>query len=61
MTEEGKQKKLEYILKYQRKNYVSVTLKYRLKEDKDVLDYLDSLPNRSEYIKKLIADDMKRH
>lgn len=61
MTEEGKQKKFEYILKYQRKNYVSVTLKYRLKEDKDVLDYLDSLPNRSEYIKKLIADDMKRH
>jgi len=60
MTEEAKKRKKEYVADYQRRIYKNISFKFRIKEDRAVLNYLASLDNKSEYIKTLILDDMKR-
>jgi len=41
-------------------NSRKITFKCMLKSDKDILDYLDTLPNKSGYIKQLIREDIKK-
>lgn len=60
MTEEYKKRKSEYIANYQRKTYRTVSLKFRIKEDGEILNHLDSKDSISTYIRSLIAADMKR-
>ena len=60
MTEEYKKKKMAYIAKYQREFYSTYSFKIRTKEDRDIIEILDSVPNKSEFIKKLIRDSKKQ-
>ena len=53
-TEEYKVRKLKYIKEYQKKSYVNISFKVRKKEDRDILDILAKVPNKSEFIKDLI-------
>lgn len=57
-TEEYKKRKQEYISEYQRKFYSTISFKLRTVEDKEILDYLNSIQNKSDYIKQLIIKDM---
>ena len=57
-TEEYKRRKQEYIGEYQRKFYTTISFKLRTVEDKEVLDYLRTVQNKSEYLKQLILADM---
>ena len=60
MTEEYKKRKQAYIVKYQKENYTNVSFKLRTVEDKDIIEILNTVPNKSEYIKKLIRADRSR-
>lgn len=53
-TEEYKARKMAYVKRYQRENYTNISFKVRTKEDKDILDILNSVPNKSEFLKALI-------
>ena len=53
-SEEYEKRKREYIKRYQKKNYVNISFKVRIDEDHDIIEKLDSVPNKSEYIKDLI-------
>lgn len=44
--------------KYDRRNTVQVHLKLNLYTDKDILDRLNSVPNKQGYIKDLIRRDI---
>ena len=47
--------------RWDRKNTRSITLKCYIKTDQDILDRLDSVPNRNAYIKRLIREDIERN
>ena len=47
-------------IKYDRENTKRVFIKLNKNTDKDILDYLDSIPNKQGYIKSLIRKDMKQ-
>lgn len=53
-SEEYEKRKREYIKRYQKKNYVNISFKVRIDEDHDIIEKLNSVPNKSEYIKDLI-------
>lgn len=46
--------------KYEAENTRQVHLKLNCRTDKDVLEKLDSVPNKQGYIKNLIRADLKR-
>lgn len=58
-TEEYKARKAAYVKRYQRENYTNVSFKVRTKEDKDILEILSSVPNKSEFLKSLIRSSAK--
>ena len=60
-SEEYKARKKAYISNYQRKNYANFTFKLRIGDDQDVIDYLNSVPNKSQLIKDLIRNRMSDH
>lgn len=47
--------------KYQREKCRKITVQMNKRIDADVLDWLDSLPNKAGYIKDLIRADMEKH
>lgn len=55
-SEEYKERKKAYVKRYQRATYRNISFKVRAKEDKDILDILASVPNKSEFIKRLIRE-----
>ena len=46
--------------KYDAENTLQVHLKMNRRTDEDVLEKLDSVPNKQGYIKRLIRDDLKK-
>lgn len=46
--------------KYDAENTLQVHLKLNRRTDKDVLEKLDSVPNKQGYIKRLIRADLKK-
>ena len=46
--------------KYEAENTRQVHLKLNLRTDKDVLEKLDSVPNKQGYIKALIRADLRK-
>ena len=59
-SEDYKKRKQEYIGRYIREHYKLVTTKLSIEHDKDILAKLDSVPNKSEYIKSLIRADLAK-
>ena len=49
---------LKAIAKYDKAHTTGVYLKLNNETDKDILEYLASVPNRQGYIKQLIREDM---
>lgn len=47
--------------RYDKNNTVQIKMKLNKKTDKDILDKLNSVPNKQGYIKQLIRADMKNH
>lgn len=47
-------------LKYQLEHTKMMTLKLRIEEDKDILEKLDSVPNKIDYIRQLIRADISK-
>ena len=58
-SEEYKARKIAYVKRYQKENYTNISFKVRTKEDKDILDILKSVPNKSEFLKSLIRNSAK--
>lgn len=59
-SEEYKAKKKEYIKRYQKETYTNISFKLRTNKDKDILDMLSSVPNKSQFIKELIREKLAK-
>lgn len=57
-TEGYKVRKRQYSLKYQKDYYASLVLHFNRKYEGDIIEALDKLPNKSEYVKQLIRKDL---
>ena len=57
-TEEYKKRKRQYSLGYQKENYASVVLHFNRKYEGNIIQALDKLPNKTEYLKNLIKKDL---
>lgn len=53
-----KENKKKYVLDYQKKNYVSVVFHLRRDSDQDILEALNNVPNKSDYIRELVRKDI---
>lgn len=49
----------KYIAEFKRKTYKHIDILLNKTTDKDIIDFLSSLPNKSEYVKELIRKDME--
>ncbi len=47
--------------KYHAKNRQTLTLSFMKSTEQDLLDYLETVPNKAGYIKELIREDIKNH
>lgn len=45
---------------WRKANTKIINIRFRLEEDKDVLAKLDSVPNKADYIRQLILQDIKK-
>lgn len=46
---------------YQQQNIRQYKIKFNYKTEQNMIDFLDTKPNKSGYIKELIKKDMKKH
>lgn len=53
-------KQKAYMVEYQKNNVKQVKLALNLTIDKDILDFLETIPNNNAYLKQLIREDMKK-
>ena len=53
-SEEYFKRKNAYIVRYQKSHYMNISFKVRLDRDKDIIDLLKSVPNKSSFIIDLI-------
>lgn len=47
-------RKSAYVKRYQKEHYVNISLKVRADRDTDIIDILNSVPNKSQFIIGLI-------
>lgn len=59
MAYRGSKKHFEYMSEWRSKTKKSVTFYIDKERDKDILDKLDSVDNKTEYIRQLIRNDIK--
>lgn len=59
-TKEGMKKKCEYINRYNREKQTPIAFRFNHETDKDILQHLDKIDNKTKYIKDLIRADMKK-
>ena len=52
--------KRKYSLEYQKNNYNTVVLHFNRKYEGEIIEWLESTPNKTEFIKQLIEQDMKK-
>lgn len=53
-----KESKRKYVLEYQKKNYVGLALHFNVKYDSEIIEALNKIPNKSNYVKNLIKKDL---
>lgn len=57
-------KKQKYIYdrdnNWKKENTRCINVRYNIENDKDILEMLDSVPNKAEYIRQLIKQDIAR-
>lgn len=47
-------------IKYEKKNVSQVCLKYVTKNNKEILEKLNSVPSKADYVRQLILKDLER-
>lgn len=47
-------------IKYEKKNVSQVCLKYVTKNNQEILEKLNSVPNKADYVRQLILQDLER-
>lgn len=52
--------KLRAQTKYEKKNVSQVCLKYVTKNNQEILDKLNSVPSKADYVRQLILQDLER-
>lgn len=63
MLKEKKEKsfnKLEYDKKFHKENYIQIHVRFRKTSDSDVIEKLNSVPNKADYIRQLVLDDIAK-
>lgn len=63
MPKENKEKsfnKLEYDKKFHKENYIQIHARFRKTSDSDIIEKLNSVPNKADYLRKLIRDDIAK-
>lgn len=58
-SKEYLERKSAYIKKYQKEKYKNISFKLRIGEDNDVLTILNSVENKSEFLKLLVRNSIK--
>ena len=46
--------------KYEKKNVRQICLKYVIKNNKEILEKLNSVPSKADYVRQLILQDLER-
>lgn len=59
--EKAKFDQAEYIKEYRRQYVTRVSVILNKKHDQDIIEHLETVPSKSEYIKGLIRDDIDSH
>lgn len=59
-TELGKKKKQAYVEKYIKEELKAFHFRLSKKKDADIIEFIDSLENKSQYMKDLIRADMNK-
>ena len=52
-------KQMAKSMEYHKENLKQIKFTLNRNYDQDIIDYLDSIPNKNGYLKQLIRDDMK--
>ena len=47
-------------IKYEKKNVSQICLKYVTKNNREILDKLNSVPSKADYVRQLILQDLER-
>ena len=58
-SEETRKKKSQYISKWMSQNTMAVQIRINRNKEQDLLEYMSTIENKSEYIKGLIRKDME--
>ncbi len=58
-NEETRKKKSQYISKWMSQNTMAVQIRINRNKEQDLLEYMSTIENKSEYIKSLIRRDME--
>lgn len=53
-------KQKAYMVDYQKTKTRRINFQLSLEHDSDILEYLDSVPNKNAYLKELVRADIKR-
>ncbi len=57
-TDEAYKRFRDYQIEYYKENYRSFTIKYKRGKDDDVINFLESLDNISEWVRKMVRKEI---
>lgn len=60
MMAKASEAQLRAQIKYEKKNVSQVCLKYVTKNNQEILDKLNSVPSKADYVRQLILQDLER-
>jgi hypothetical protein len=60
MMAKASEAQLRAQIKYEKKNVSQVCLKYVTKNNKEILEKLNSVPSKADYVRQLILQDLER-
>lgn len=52
--------RLRATIKYEKKNVSQICLKYVTKNNQEILDKLNSVPSKADYVRRLILQDLEQ-
>lgn len=58
--EKWRKNKIAYNNKYNQENYKQIKLNFHIKNDAEILKKINTVENKTDYIRKLILEDLKK-
>lgn len=55
-----KERDIAYHAEYDKNNYKKLYVRFGIESDKDIIQHLESVGNKNNYIKKLIREDISK-